>query len=99
MLESMVLEVNRGWFGVWPSSCKYVKRLVEKTHKELAMEKKSLISNRSSKKVTVSKPGATKVSATKLAKQMSMAPLHRVASPARLKANAVIAASTRLTRY
>jgi len=52
------------------------------------MEKKSLISN-SSKKAAASKPGATKVSATKvsatkLAKQMTAAPLHRVAPHARL---------------
>jgi hypothetical protein len=52
------------------------------------MEKKSLISN-SNKKATVSKPGATKVSATKvsatkLAKQMTAAPLHRVAAQSRL---------------
>jgi len=78
----------------------YDKRLVEKTHKEPAMEKKSLISNRSSKKVTVSKPGATKVSATKLAKQMTMAPLHRVtARPRLVKPTAVSAAKPRLANY
>jgi hypothetical protein len=75
----------------------YAKRLVEKTQKEPAMEKKSLISNRSTKKVTVSKPGVTKVSATKLAKQMSMAPLHRVAiSPRLVKLTRVTAAKPRL---
>ena len=69
------------------------------------MEKKSLISNRSSKKVTVSKPGATKVSATKvsatkLAQQMSMAPLHRVTvRPRLIKPTAVSAAKSRLARY
>ena len=63
------------------------------------MEKKSLISNRSSKKATVSKPGATKVSATKLAKQMTTTTLHRVAAPTRLKANAVTLAKPRLARY
>jgi hypothetical protein len=78
----------------------YAKRLVENTHKEPAMEKKSLISNRSSKKVTVSRPGATKVSATKLAKQMSMAPLHRVTTRPRLiKPTAVSAAKPRLAKY
>ena len=61
------------------------------------MEKKSLISNRSTKKATVSKPGVTKVSATKLAKQMSMAPLHRVAiSPRLVKPTRVTAAKPRL---
>lgn len=64
------------------------------------MEKKSLISNRSGKKATVSKPGATKVSATKLAKQMTMAPLHRVtARPRLIKPTAVTAAKPRLARY
>jgi hypothetical protein len=60
------------------------------------MEKKSLISNRSSKKATVSKPGAnkvsaTKVSATKLAKPRT-AVLHRVAAPARLQVTPVTTA-------
>jgi hypothetical protein len=64
------------------------------------MEKKSLISNRSSKKAAVSKPGATKVSATKLAKQMTMAPLHRVTSRPRLiKPTAVAALKPRLAKY
>ena len=61
------------------------------------MEKKSLISN-SSKKATVSKPGptkvsGTKVSATKLAKQMTAAPLHRVAPHARLIRPTAVAAN------
>ena len=64
------------------------------------MEKKSLISKRTSKRPTVSKPGVTKVSATKLAKQMSMAPLHRVtARPRLIKPTAVTAAKPRLARY
>jgi len=63
------------------------------------MEKKSLISNRSSKKVTVSKPEATKVSATKLAKQMSMAPLHRVtARPRLVKPTDVVGTRPRLAK-
>jgi len=78
----------------------YDKRLVEKTHKEPAMEKRSLISNRSIKRGTVNKPGATKVSATKLAKQMSTAPFHRVAaSPRLIKPTAVSAAKPRLAKY
>jgi len=61
------------------------------------MQKKSLMSNSSSKKATVSKPGATKVSATKLSKQMSMAPLHRVtARPRLVKPTAVAASRPRL---
>jgi len=83
----------------WPFACTATRRLVEKNHKEPAMEKKSLISNRSSKKVTVSKPGATKVSATKLAKQMSMAPLHRVtARPRLVKPTAVVGTRPRLAK-
>jgi len=83
----------------WPFACTTTRRLVEKNHKEPAMEKKSLISNRSSKKVTVSKPGANKVYATKLAKQMSMAPLHRVtARPRLVKPTAVVGTRPRLAK-